>query len=258
MLCRLSGPLLGLSFVAWAGTAHAIPVDLELSLVIDSSGSINASEFDQQIDGYAAAFRQVSVINSIVNAPNGVAINTILFATEADEVITFQHLRSEEDVLDFAEALQALERVTGATNIASGIDLAAETINANEFEAGNIIIDVSGDGEQNEPGDVAASRDAALSAGVSRINGVAIRDDDVVDFYAANVIGGTDAFLLEAESFDDFDTAIARKIQIEVDSSNGEREVLRAPAQVAAPGAMGLVGIGLVMLGWISRRRRAV
>ncbi|MGH1483221.1 MAG: DUF1194 domain-containing protein [Geminicoccales bacterium] len=46
-------PALGL-----AGIAKAIPVDLELSLVIDDSSSINDTDFSRQIDGYANAFRQ--------------------------------------------------------------------------------------------------------------------------------------------------------------------------------------------------------
>ena len=113
MAYRLGGSVLGVCLLAGAGAVHAIPVDLELSLVIDSSGSINGGEFEQQIDGYASAFRQDSVINSIVNAPSGVAINTILFAVEAEEVITFQHLRTEDDVLAFAETLEDIERITG-------------------------------------------------------------------------------------------------------------------------------------------------
>ena len=44
MHSRLIGALAGLTVLGLASTAKAIPVDLELSLVIDSSTSINASE----------------------------------------------------------------------------------------------------------------------------------------------------------------------------------------------------------------------
>lgn len=255
MHSRLTAALVGLALLGLTGTAKAIPVDLELSLVIDSSGSIDGGEFSQQIDGYALAFQQAEVINSIVASPNGIAVNTILFASNATEVISFQHLQTAEDVSDFADALAAITRITGGTDIADGINLAVETINTNAFESGNIIIDVSGDGEQNVGGDPAASRDAALSAGVSRINGIAIGDQGVFDFYQANVIGGTDSFILQADSFDDFDTAIANKIQVEV---GGPPPADPEPSPVPAPGAIGLIGFGVFALGLITRRRPRV
>ncbi len=252
MHSRLTAALAGLAILGLTGTAKAIPVDLELSLVIDSSGSIDGGEFSQQINGYAQAFQQAQVVNSIVAAPNGIAVNAILFASNASEVITFQHLQTAQDVADFADSLAAITRITGGTDIADGINLAVETINTNAFESGNIIIDVSGDGEQNVAGDPAASRDAALSAGVSRINGIAIGDQDVFDFYQANVIGGPDSFILQADSFDEFDAAIANKIQVEVGAPPVEEP---EPLPVPAPGAIGLIGLGVFALGLITRRR---
>jgi hypothetical protein len=250
---RLTGVLAGLAWLGLAGTAEAVPVDLELSLVVDSSASISGGEFNQQIGGYAAAFRQAAVIDSIVNSAHGIAVNTILFASSATEVIGFQHLQTEQDVLDFADQLDLIERISGGTSIAAGIDLAVETIATNPFDSGDIIIDVSGDGRQNEAGDPAASRDAALSAGVSRVNGIVIGDDDLLDFYQANVIGGVDSFVLQADGFDDFDAAIAQKIQLEVGVDPDPD-----PAEVAAPGAIGLLGFGVLALGWAMRRRPGV
>jgi len=249
---RLSGLLAGLAVLSIAGTAEAVPVDLELSLVIDSSGSIDANEFSQQVNGYADAFRQDNVIDSIVNSPNGIAVNSILFSSSAEVVIPFRLLQSREDVLGFADALAAIPRQGGATNISAGINLAVETLNFNGFDSGNIIIDVSGDGAQNTDGDVALSRDAALTAGVSRINGIAIGQDAVFDFYQANVIGGTDAFVLQADSFDDFDAAISDKIELEVGVSDSP-----ATTPVPAPGAIGLIGLGMVTIGLAMRRRRS-
>lgn len=250
MQSRMTAALAGLAFLGMAGAAEAIPVDLELSLVVDSSGSINASEFGQQVNGYANAFRQTAVIDSIVNSPQGIAVNTILFATSATEVIPFTLLQTAVDVENFAAALDAIARIDGGTNIPAGINLAVETIATNDFDSGNIIIDVSGDGTSN-PGSVQASRDAALSAGVTRINGIAIGGAGIFDFYQNNVIGGVDAFVLQALSFDEFDQAIAQKIQVEVSTQDPNP----APAPVAAPGAIGLIGLGVFALGWVVRRR---
>lgn len=250
MHSRTTAALAGMVFLGMAGTAEAIPVDLELSLVVDSSGSINAGEFSQQVNGYANAFRQTAVIDSIVNSTNGIAVNTILFATSATEVIPFTQLQTAAEVNNFASALEAIARINGGTNIPSGINLAVETIAANNFESGNIIIDVSGDGTSS-PSSTQASRDAALTAGVSRVNGLAIGSTGIFNFYQNNVIGGVDAFVLQANSFDEFDQAIAQKIQVEVGTPNPEPE----PEAVAAPGAIGLIGFGVFALGWVMRRR---
>lgn len=215
MYSRFTAALSGLALLGVAGTAEAIPVDLELSLVVDSSGSIDTGEFSQQIDGYASAFRQTAVVDSIVNSPNGIAVNTILFADDATEVIPFTQLQTADDVAEFAAALEAIDRITGGTDIADGILLATETIGTNEFDSGNIIIDVSGDGTSNV-GNTQAARDFALSAGISRINGIAIGGDNIFNFYQANVIGGPNAFVERAPDFDAFAAAIANKVRIEV------------------------------------------
>ena len=254
---RLTGMMTGLALLGLSGGALAVPVDLELSLVIDSSGSINTSEFDQQINGYAAAFRRDEVVNSIVSSSDGIAVNSILFSSTADVVIPFRLLQTEADVLSFADALAAIPRQTGATNISAGIDLAVETLDGNGFEGGRVIIDVSGDGLQNTGDDVTLARDAALAAGVTQINGIAIGDDDIFDFYQANVIGGADAFVLQADSFDQFDAAIGSKIQVEVGPPPGPPSPPGpTPIAVPAPGAIGLVGFGLVAIGFVMRRRR--
>ena len=44
-----------------AGEAKAVPVDLELSLLIDVSGSVSASEFNLQRGAYVDAFKSDSL-----------------------------------------------------------------------------------------------------------------------------------------------------------------------------------------------------
>lgn len=250
MPTKLPALFAGLLAMGLAATAEAIPVELELSLVIDDSSSISNAEFSQQIDGYANAFRQQNVIDTIVNSADGIAVNAILFASGANEVIQFTHLQTAQEVEDFADALAAISRTGGQTNIAAGMDLAVQTIAGNNFESGNLIIDVSGDGTQNTPGDVAGVRDAALAAGITRINGIAIGGQGIFDFYQANVIGGPDAFVLQANSFDEFETAIATKIGVEVGAPDPD------PVGVPEPGVISMLGIGLLTLGVAMRRRR--
>lgn len=246
MARKMIAMVAGLVALGLAGTAKAIPVDLELSLVIDSSGSIDDGEFSQQINGYAQAFQQDPIIQSIVNTPNGVAINTILFASSATEVIPFTQLQTAADVANFVTDLQAITRIGGGTNIPAGIDLAVDRIANNGFESGNIIIDVSGDGTSSSFS-TQASRDAAILAGVTRINGLAIQFDSVLNFYQNNVIAGSDSFVLKADSFDEFGQAIATKLSIELGAPN--------PTAVPEPGVISMLGFGLLAFGFALRRR---
>src|SRR3954465_1256749 len=51
--------------VAPAPAQQSIPVDLQLVLAVDSSGSIDAGEFRLQMDGFAAAFRNPAILEAI-------------------------------------------------------------------------------------------------------------------------------------------------------------------------------------------------
>jgi hypothetical protein len=65
-------------------SASALPVDVELSLVIDASGSINAQEYLLQMQGYTDAFRNAAVQQAIWDGTYGrIAVNTILFESDS-------------------------------------------------------------------------------------------------------------------------------------------------------------------------------
>jgi hypothetical protein len=69
---RIKGLLLSLLLlVLGGGSARAVPVDVELALAVDVSGSTNASEFALMINGYAGAFRSAAVQSAIGSGPNG-------------------------------------------------------------------------------------------------------------------------------------------------------------------------------------------
>ena len=54
-------------FLSIQQPASATPVGLELTLMLDVSGSISASEFDLQKSGYVQAFNSAAVQNAIVH-----------------------------------------------------------------------------------------------------------------------------------------------------------------------------------------------
>ena len=65
---------------------------------------------------------------------------------------------------------------------------------------------------------LASARTAALAAGIT-INGLPICEDGkrlVADYYAEHVIGGAGAFLIVADGFRSFSSAIRRKLALEI------------------------------------------
>ena len=160
-----------LGFALLMSPAHAVPVTTELSLVIDISGSVDATEYAQQTQGYVDAFNNPAVQTVIANSPNGVAVavfyfSTLATATRTDPsdddyaswsapILDWTQLQDAADASAFAAAIGNIARPTanaadpkGDTNIANGIATAADSMMNNGFE-GRMVIDVSTDGIQN-------------------------------------------------------------------------------------------------------------
>ncbi|GAA5482817.1 DUF1194 domain-containing protein [Haloferula sargassicola] len=190
-------------------------VDLELALVTDTSGSIDTTEFDLQLDGYAQAFRN-SQLHSAISG--GLAVSLIYFDSSAGVGIPWTVLTGAADALAFADLLDNFIRPSsGGTNPAAGINLATSEIFGNNIESSRQVIDVSGDGDGDPTAD-AAARDAALAAGVDVINGLPILDGSTTleQYYIDNIQGGSGAFTIPADSFADFDAAILSKLGREI------------------------------------------
>ena len=57
--------------LALAAEAGAVPVGLELMLLVDTSGSIDNTEYQLQRTGYVQAFQSAAVQNAILANPTG-------------------------------------------------------------------------------------------------------------------------------------------------------------------------------------------
>jgi len=229
--------------------ASAATVGLELLLLTDVSGSVDATEYNLQRQGYINAFRSSAVQNAILGSQNGsiaVAYGEWSGANQQSMQVNWMVINSVASANAFADALAATSRAfSGLTAPGSALNWGVGKF-ANEIDSLRQVIDVSGDGSQNEGSNTKNARDAALLAGVDAINGLPILGSEagLFDWYKNNIQGGTGSFTLAAASFADFSTAIEQKLVREISNN------------VPEPISAALVGIGLLGLGLTRRRQK--
>jgi hypothetical protein len=213
-----------------SASAQEIPVDLELALGADVSGSVDEEEADLQRGGYIAAFRHPSIIDAIRNGPYG------RIAVAYYEWAGFDHMRviadwtlikDRQTALAFADALTRNPPQTARrTAISAALEFGSTWFDKNDYTGRRRVVDISGDGPNNWGEPVTAARARAIARGVI-INGLPIMNDRPslfgrapmknLDLYYRNcVIGGPGAFLITARNFKDFPRAIMRKLILEI------------------------------------------
>lgn len=223
--------------------ALAKSVDLELSLLVDVSGSVDATEFNLQRQGYVNAFNNSALWNAVSQGAIGsIAVNLVYWSTGAVQSVGWTEINSQATSQAFATAIAAADRpFNGNTGPGTAINFAYPLFNNNGFEGTRKVIDVSGDGSQNTGADTSDARDAAILAGIDAINGLAIGNDTLYNWYVANIMGGTGSFVLVANDFADFGQAVDQKIA---------REIIGTPE----PLTLLLLGLGLVGVAGLRRK----
>ncbi len=215
--------LLALSTLAYS--AKAVTVGLELALLVDVSGSVDATEYGWQKGGYAQAFQSASVHNLISQVPGGIAVSYTEWSSAGSQSmrVGWTLITDAASANAFSATLTGLNRLFGgSTAPGNAINFVTPTFTGNGFEGDRLVIDVSGDGQQNDGANTAAARNAALLAGIDRINGLAITTDDagLAAWYAANIQGGANSFTLTANNAATFASAIETKIRAEITNTN--------------------------------------
>jgi hypothetical protein len=258
----LASAALALSMTFGAGTVSAAPVavDLQLVLAVDVSGSVDSNEFALQRDGYVDAFNNPLIQTAITNGAIGsIAVTYVYWATNAVQSIGWTLIDSAASASAFATAISNVTRpgsIGGLTGIGNAINFSAGLFGQTDadgdllFTSTRQLIDISGDGTNNTGTAPGTARDAFLNGaptGTTRaINAVAIQSSSLVDYYEDNVIGGPNSFVLFASDFTTFGAAIQQKLLREIQ-----------PEPVSAPATLSLVGLALVGLAVIRRRRSA-
>jgi Ca-activated chloride channel family protein len=186
-------------------------------LAIDVSGSVDAGEYRLQTDGLANALSDPSVAEEILRAQAALAVMEWSGAGQQRVVIPWTRIENPFILAAFRDRASSLSRSWDGSDTAVGDAIAAATA---EFPAvadcRRHVLDISGDGDQNAGGPLAAARGAAVSAGIT-INAIAIEGIGVsiTEFYRRRVIS-TKGFVLTARGHTDYPRAIREKILREV------------------------------------------
>lgn len=201
-------------------------VGLELVLLADASGSIDAGELAFQRQGYAEAIVDPRVIAAIQNSLYGnIAVTYVEWATNTAVVVDWTIIDGPESAAAFADALAGPARQAfGRNAIGSALLEGKRLIEENDIFAPRGVIDFSGDSIGNSFGPpIEIARDEVLAAGIT-INALPIlRPDDgrragsnLEEEYANRIIGGPGAFMVTAENRATFADAVRRKLILEI------------------------------------------
>jgi hypothetical protein len=216
-------------------------VDLLLVLAVDVSTSINDAEARLQRDGYRAALCHDDVLDVIQSGPHGrIGLAYVQWAGVEYQklLVPWTLIRTRSDAAKWGETMERAARAAHgeaeaaafpngpATSISAGIRLASSLLQDAPWSAARRVIDISGDGPNNDGLPVEVARDAAVARGVT-INGLAIEGGaDVAlelgegasleEYYRSSVIGGPGAFVVPVRGNDTFGAAIRRKMMCEI------------------------------------------
>jgi hypothetical protein len=209
------------ALLAMAGSARAVDVDVELVLAVDTSGSIDAEEYQIQHEGYAEAFSSDAIIGAIQSGPlQQIAVTFVEWSGlgHQEQVVGWTLIKDKESALAFAEKIkQAPRKFSDWTSVSDAIDFSSRLYDKNDYEGLRLVLDVSGDGINNNGRAVTEARDEAVAKGVV-INGLPILNEDpALDaYYHDNVIGGPGAFKIAVKDFDSFSEALMSKLVREI------------------------------------------
>jgi len=214
-------------------------VDVELILAVDVSYSMDMDELAVQREGYAQAIVSREFLQALKSLPNGkIAITYFEWAASNDQKIIIPWR-----VIDGPEAAGAVSeeilktpiRRASRTSISGAIYFAMPLFEQNPYPGLRRVIDISGDGANNNGAPVTGARDMALSKGIT-INGLPIMvkdptyssmDIDNLDFYYEDcVIGGPGSFVVSIKDREKFKEAIRTKLLLEVAGRTPERRIV--------------------------------
>jgi hypothetical protein len=233
---RAFGGALSVALLAFSpnDTVAQEVVDVELVLAVDVSLSMSFEELRIQRDGYTAALTHPDVISAIRNGIHGkIAVTYFEWAGDSSQymVVPWTVIASREDAEAVASQITASPPNSARrTSISAGLRYAHDLFAESQFRGLKRVIDVSGDGPNNQGEYVNLVRDDIVNSGVV-INGLPLMTDggmissfDVADldrYYNDCVIGGPGSFMIPVNAWEQFPEAIRRKLVLEIAGDPG-------------------------------------
>ena len=203
-----------LTLLATVLASPALACETALLLAVDVSGSISDREYTLQINGIADALGDPEILKALVQGQDALAIVQWSGSGRQTIALAWQHLLTEGQVAALAGEIRAIPR---PWNTATAIGEAVH-VSIAQFswapDCGRRVIDVSGDGVENDGMTLPAAHAEAVADGIT-INGLAIEIGGGVslltDYYRKHVIteGG---FVVTAAGVSDFPRAIHEKL----------------------------------------------
>jgi hypothetical protein len=202
------------------------PVDLNLVLAVDCSGSVDAREFSLQLDGIATAIRDPEVLAAIAAGPHqSIGVSLLLWADPDEPKLTspWMMIDGAASAQAFADELAKSNiRIGGGTGIGVAIGYGISVLKSSPFTSTRNVIDVSGDGKESwelrEPRFKLPQARALARDNNVTVNGLAIMQDvktlDV--YYRDEMITGAGSFVERAANYEGFAEAMKRKLLREI------------------------------------------
>jgi hypothetical protein len=200
---------------------------------------MDLDELAIQREGYAQAIVSPEFLQALKNGPNGrIAIAYFEWAASGDQklIIPWRLIDGPESAdAVAAEIMKTPIRRASRTSISGAINYAMPLFDEDQYRGLRRVIDISGDGPNNNGTPVTIARDAAVEKGII-INGLPIMvkepsystmDIENLDLYYKDcVTGGTGSFVVTIKSRDEFKEAIRTKLLMEVAGRTPERHIV--------------------------------
>ena len=221
-------------------------VDVELVLAVDVSFSMDPDEQALQREGYREALTSPEFLNVLRQGMHGrISVIYVEWAGANDQkiVIPWRVIDGPATAQAVADEIgQRPTRRAYRTSISGGLLFAATLFEESGYRGIRRVIDVSGDGTNNQGQLVTVARDEVLAKGIT-INGLpimlkqpapgSIDIEDLDIYYEDCVIGGPAAFVIPIRERDKFKDAVRTKLVLEVAGLTPQARII--PAAADAP-----------------------
>ncbi len=242
----VAAPQISSQLAAQRGVQAGTPVDVEVVLAVDVSYSMDPDEQQLQREGYIAAITSREFLQAVKQGMQGrIAMTYFEWAGSHHQqiIVPWRLIDGPESADSFAADIgQARYTRASRTSISSALLFAAPLFDGSGYRGVRRVIDVSGDGVNNNGPPVTVARDEVLAKGIT-INGLPILlkrpnastlDIEQLDVYYEDcVIGGPGAFVIPIKEREQFKEAIRTKLVLEIAGREPERWVV--PAAASAP-----------------------